>query len=66
MGFFKSQFWQASWIWQQVSVVCVCAANFTPSLAFVYYMSSDLFVFVVCGFSPNPSISPISFLSSIE
>jgi hypothetical protein len=25
------------------------AANFTPSLAFVYYMSSDFFVFAVCG-----------------
>ncbi len=45
---------------------CVCAANFTPSLAFVYYISSDFFnLQCVVYFSPNPSL-PSPFLVQLS
>jgi hypothetical protein len=67
MGFFKSQFWQASWIWQQVSVcVCVQLILLHLLLLFITCLVICLYLRCVVCFSPNPSISPSPFLVQLS
>lgn len=63
MGFFKSQFWQASWIWQQVSVVCVCVQLILLHLLllFITCLVICLYLWCVVFLPTHPSLpSPFS------